>query len=170
MRTLVLTVTVALALGTGLLASADERSRGDSRGDAAVVVHDAAGKALAHVPLTGTSFAVSYRNSIYGTSAEERYEVLDDGRFELVSIAADQLAVLEEYYAVPDPPRRTKPPDRRQWVVPPDPARPLVLHRLVIAATELGRRTLHVPGEAPLPLWPLAPDDPTVVLEIEGVT
>ena len=56
------------------------------------------------VALRGERFAVSYRNSIYGTMAEERYAVLPDRRYRLVEIAADQLAVLEEYYAVPDAP------------------------------------------------------------------
>ena len=49
---------------------------------------------------------MSYRNSVYGTLAEERYRVAADGRFALVELAADQLAVLEEYYAVPGPVRR----------------------------------------------------------------
>ena len=66
--------------------------------------HD--GGVLASMPLAGARFAVSYRNSIYGTMAEERYAVLPDGRYRLVEIAADQLAVLEEYYAVPGAPRR----------------------------------------------------------------
>lgn len=123
---------------------------------------------LASLPLHGERFAVSYRNSIYGTLAEERYAVLPDGRYRLVEIAADQLAVLEEYYAVPGAPRRAAEPDRREWVVPPDPERPTVLQALSIAATDLGERTVHVPGEPPLELWRLVGDqNPFVVLDIE---
>lgn len=134
----------------------------------AVVVRGSDGGLLANVPLNGERFAVSYRNSIYGTLAEERYEVLPDGRYRLVQIAADQLAVLEEYYAVPGAPRHAAEPDRREWVVPPDPAHPLVLERLSIAATDLGERTVHVPGAPPLELWRLVDDkQPFVVLDIE---
>lgn len=134
----------------------------------AIVIHSRDGGVLASVPLHGPRFAVSYRNSIYGTRAEERYEVLPDGRYRLVQIAADQLAVLEEYYAVPGAPRRAAEPDRREWVVPPDPAHPLVLESLSIAATDLGERTVHVPGAPPLELWRLVEDgQPFVVLDIE---
>ena len=129
--------------------------------------HD--GGVLASMPLAGARFAVSYRNSIYGTMAEERYEVLPDGRYRLVEIAADQLAVLEEYYAVTGAPLRAAEPDRREWVVPPDPERPAVLDALSIAATDLGERTVHVPGEPPLELWRLVENKhPFVVLDIEG--
>ena len=50
----------------------------------------------------------------------------EDGRFELVEIAAEQLAVLEEYYAVPGAPRPAPAGDRLAYVVEPDPARPAV--------------------------------------------
>nr|WP_297461542.1 hypothetical protein [uncultured Halomonas sp.] len=134
----------------------------------AVVIYDQAGTVLASLPLHGENFAVSYRNSIYGTLAEERYVILPDERYRLVQIAADQLAVLEEYYAVPGAPSRAGASDRRTWVVPPDPAHPAVFEELSIAATDLGQRTLHVPGEPPLALWQLAEDDhPFVVLAIE---
>lgn len=123
---------------------------------------------LATVPLTGDTFAVSYRNSIYQTLAEERYEVQPDGSYRLVQIAADQLAVLEEYYGVPDAPKPAGPNDRRNYVVPPNPERPVVFDTLSIAATDLGQRTLHVPGEAPLELWPLVGNhNPFVVLDIK---
>jgi hypothetical protein len=71
----------------------------------AVTVRDGDGALLARVSLPAAEFAVSYRNSLYGTRAEERYRVVDGGRFGLVELAADQLAVLEEYYAVPGPVR-----------------------------------------------------------------
>ena len=135
----------------------------------AIVIRGHDGEVLASMPLQGGRFAVSYRNSIYGTMAEERYETLPDGRYRLVEIAADQLAVLEEYYAVPGAPRQAAEPDRRKWVVPPDPERPAVLDALSIAATDLGERTVHVSGEPPLELWRLVEDEqPFVVLEIEG--
>lgn len=131
-----------------------------------VSVRDPGGARLAQVPLGGEGFAVSYRNSIYGTLAEERYRVAADRRFALVELAADQLAVLEEYYAVPGPVRHAPFPDRRDFVA--RPARPAEFAALAVAATALGERTLHVPGHAPVPLAPLAPAaDPTVLLVVE---
>jgi hypothetical protein len=148
----------------------------------AVTVRDSGGAVLARVPVPGGAFAVSYRNSVYGTVAEERYRVRGDGRFGLVGLAADQLAVLEEYYAVPGPVHAAPAGDRRAWAA--RPAGEPVFTELAIAATALGERTLLVPGEAPVPLPPLvaAPDvttsdvatsdvatsDVTVVLDVEG--
>jgi hypothetical protein len=130
-----------------------------------VSVRDPGGNLLAQVPLRDGVFAVSYRNSLYGTLAEERYRV-DGGRFALVELAADQLAVLEEYYAVPGPVRRAAEPDRRDFVAVPVSA--AVFSALAVAATPLGERTLHVPGRAPVPLARLAPPaGPTVVLAVE---
>jgi hypothetical protein len=134
----------------------------------AVTVRTADGELVARVPLGGDRFAVSYRNSIYGTLAEERYRVHEDGRFELVEIAAEQLAVLEEYYQVPGAPRPAPSGDRLAYVVEPDPARPAVFHQLNIAATDLGERTLWVPGHPAVPVWQrVVSDDPTVLLDIE---
>ena len=134
----------------------------------AVTVHTAGGELIARVPLDGDRFAVSYRNSIYRTLAEERYRVRPDGRFELVEIAADQVAVLEEYYQVPGAPQPAPPGDRRNYVVPPDPARPAVFDQLNIAATDLGERTLWVPGSPAVPVWQrVVGDNPTVLLDIE---
>lgn len=133
-----------------------------------IVIRGQGGDVLARVPLDGQRFAVSYRNSIYGTLAEERYVVLPDGRYRLAEIAADQLAVLEEYYAVAGTPQRAAQGDRRKWIVPPDSARPAVLETLSIAATDLGERTVHVPGQPPLALWRLVGNEhPFVVLDIE---
>jgi hypothetical protein len=133
-----------------------------------MVIRGRGGDMLASLPLRGERFAVSYRNSIYGTLAEERYGILPDGRYRLIEIAADQLAVLEEYYAVPGAPRRAADPDRREWVAPPDPGRPVVFEALSMAATDLGERTVHVPGEPPLELWRLVEDrHPFVALHIE---
>jgi hypothetical protein len=132
----------------------------------AVTVRDAHGALLTRVPVPGGAFAVSYRNSLYGTLAEERYRVADGGRFGLVELAADQLAVLEEYYAVPGPVSAAPDGDRRAWVA--QPAEHPVFADLPIAATALGERTLLVPGRPPVPLPPLvAGTDVTVVLDVE---
>ncbi|MEW9612596.1 hypothetical protein AB3G45_01780 [Shinella sp. S4-D37] len=162
---------VAVALLAGLTASsvaASALDAGRDKAGQAIVIRGDGGKVLARLPLAGQRFAVSYRNSLYGTLAEERYAVLPDGRYRLVEIAADQLAVLEEYYAVPAAPQRAAGTDRRKWVVRPDPDRPEVIEKLSIAATDLGKRTVHVPGEPPLELWRLVENaHPFVVLDIE---
>lgn len=152
---------VAAVLAAGLLGS------GCAVADhgPAVVVRDSGGAVLTQVPLPAAEFAVSYRNSVYGTVAEERYRVQQDERFGLVELAADQLAVLEEYYAVPGPVRAAPGGDRRRWVA--EPADHPVFGELAIAATALGERTLHVPGHAPVPLPPLVTDGVTVVLDVE---
>ena len=158
-------VGAAVLVGAGAAATTAALAGGEGR---AVVVRTADGDVLARVPLTGDRFAVGYRNSVYTTLAEERYRVLPDGRFELVELAADQVAVLEEYYAVPGAPRPAPTGDRRAHVAEPDPARPAVFDVLNIAATDLGERTLYVPGAAPVPIWRLVTgEDPTVLLEIE---
>ena len=156
-----LTVTTLLVAGAG-----QEGRAGADPAVRAVIVRDADGELLAQAPLVGETFAVSYRNSIYRTLAEERYRVSEDG-FTVVELAADQLAVLEEYYAVPGPVRPAPGADRREWVA--RPTRPAEFTDLTIAATELGERTLHVPGHPPVPLAPLVDDDPTVVLDVEVI-
>jgi hypothetical protein len=150
-------VLIAGLLGSGC-AVADPRP--------ALTVRDGGGALLTRVPLPAAEFAVSYRNSVYGTVAEERYRVRDGERFGLVELAADQLAVLEEYYAVPGPVRAAPGGDRRSWVA--EPRDHPEFSELAIAATALGERTLHVPGQPPVPLPPLVTDGVTVVLEIEG--
>jgi hypothetical protein len=151
------------ALGVAGLAPAAED--GASSGPPAVVVRDDAGEVLASVPLRRGRFAVSYRNSIYGTLAESRYVAMPRGRFRLTHVAADQRAVIEEYYALPGP-RRTGAGDRRTWVI--EPARSMTFDDLSIAATDLGERTLHAPGQPPVRMWRLVDDDdPIVTLAIE---
>jgi hypothetical protein len=158
-------VTAVLVAELGVVAGCSAAA-GPAPHGPVISVRDPAGALLAQVPLGGGRFAVSYRNSIYGTLAEERYRVAADGRFTLVELAADQLAVLEEYYAVPGPVRRAPAPDRRDFVA--RPARAAEFPELAVAATTLGERTLHVPGHAPVPLAPLAPaGGPTVVLAVE---
>jgi hypothetical protein len=155
---------VVLAAGTVVAALAT-----GGNGDPAVTVRTPDGELIAQLQLTGDTFAVGYRNSIYTTLAEERYRVLPDGRFELVELAAEQIAVLEEYYQVPGAPHPAPAGDRLAYVVDPDPARPAVFDQLRIAATDLGERTLFVPGELPVPIWQrVVSEDPTVILDIEG--
>ncbi len=158
---------VALVVaGAAVATTSAVAARGE--GEQAVTVRTPDDDLIARLPLAGDRFAVSYRNSVYTTLAEERYRVLPDGRFQLVEIAADQLAVLEEYYAVPGAPRPAPPGDRRAYVVEPDPARPAVFENLNIAATDLGERTLWVPGHPPVAVWQRVDgDDPTVLLDIE---
>lgn len=160
----------AVVCSTGLLLAVSSGSSTDSGTSAqsrSIVISNGGGE-LARVPLSGESFAVSYRNSIYGTYAEERYAAQPDGSYRLVQIAADQLAVLEEYYAVPSEPSPADPNDRRKWTVDPDPARPAEFTSLSLAATDLGQRTLHVPGATPVELWKLADNDnPFVVLNLK---
>jgi len=163
---LVALLVVTTALAGGALAVA-----ASGNGEQSVTVRTANGELIARVPLRGDRFAVSYRNSVYGTFAEERYRVEPDGRFELVEIAADQTAVLEEYYAVPGAPRPAPDGDRRAYVADPDPDRPAVFGVLNIAATDLGERTLWVPGSPPVPVWQrVVSENPTVLLEIEETT
>lgn len=157
----VVVLVAGLVAGLRTLAPATESP---PEGGPSVVVRDNAGDVLASVPLPGRTFAVSYRNSIYGTLAEDRYTTLPGGRFRLVQIAADQRAVIEEYYAIPGPDRAAQ-SDRRTWVA--DPARRAVFDELSIAATDLGERTLRVPGRQPVKLWRLVEDNPIVVLDIE---
>jgi hypothetical protein len=159
------TAVVAGGLAFGLVGLALAAGPATSSGAAAVAVRADDGDLLASVPVGRRGFALSYRNSVYGSRAEDRYVLASRGRFRLVEVAADQRAVLEEYYALPGP-RRSGAGDRRTWVS--DPARPAVFRELNIAATDLGERTLHVPGHRPVRLWRLVDDDdPVVVLDIE---
>jgi hypothetical protein len=123
------------------------------------------GTTLATVPLPADgSFALRYRNSLYGTLAEERFVVTDRGELRVVELAADQLAVLEEYYAITTPARRD--PDGIGWTAPP--AHVPVIIELRIAATDLGERTLLVAGQPAIELWRFVEDgDPTVILELD---
>jgi hypothetical protein len=129
-----------------------------------IVVTDDGGRVLARLVLDESqAFSLRYRNSLYGTLAEERFTV-DRGRFRLEELAAEQLAVLEEYYAVDEAPIR----GATEWYHA-QPAYELELERLTVAATDLGERTILVDGHAPVPLWTLAADaSPFVHVEVEG--
>ena len=122
---------------------------------------------IARAPLReGATFVLRYRNSLYRSLAEERFAVRD-GRLVLVSLAADELAVLEEYYEIAAPARRTRVAGRRAWSA--VPALPVTVAELHIAATDLGQRTLVLPGLEDVDLWRTVDDDrPTVTLRLEA--
>ena len=153
-------LTLVVALTCGVIAA----SMVSARGPGAVVVRDDAGRVLARVSVgSDDAFSLRYRNSLYGTSAEERFLMVSDSRFRLAELAAEQLAVLEEYYAVSEVPVRAS---SGSWRAPP--AYDLELDRLTVAATDLGQRTLLVLGEPPLALWQLVDDAaPMVHITVE---
>lgn len=154
----------SLALVVALAGGVSASSPVGARDQPGVVVRDDVGNVLARVPLgRADTFSLSYRNSLYGTSATERFVMMDDRRFRLDELAAEQVAVLEEYYAVSERPVRTA---SGSWRAPP--AYDLELDRLTVAATDLGRRTLLVSDRPPLALWRLVDDAaPMVHLTVE---
>jgi hypothetical protein len=125
------------------------------------------GEVLAERVLSDGGFSLRYRNSLYRSLAEERYAVDPDGRIRLVELSADELAVLEEYYAIDRPAERQAGEAARAWRA--KPAREVVIESLVVAATDLGQRVLLVDGAAPIELWRLVEDgDPSVRLEVKA--
>lgn len=132
-----------------------------------LVVRGATDEVMLSVPLPDGRFALRYRNSVYGSLAEERFAVTADGRMALVELAADEAAVLEEYYGAADRPRPAEASDPLRWRV--QPAAALTLEELPLAATRHGLRTLVVDGRGPVPLWQVAGDGgPTLVLGVEA--
>src|SRR5919106_1044322 len=144
---------VAISIACLLFSSVSVAADGSGVATLRVSLPDGTLLTAAPLPPDG-SFALRYRNSIYGTLAEERFVVTDDGELRLVELAAEQLAVLEEYYAITVPARRS--PGRMGWTAPP--AHVPVISELRIAATDHGQRTLLVAGAAPLQLWRLVED------------
>jgi len=131
-----------------------------------IVVRDDAGVELARAALPASGvFGLRYRNSVYGSMAEEWFRVVGD-RLILERLAADELAVLEEYYTATGALKAGPGADRR-WVVAVE--RPPIDLPLRVRATTLGERTLLGAGPD-LALWHLvaAGDDTLVVLSIEG--
>lgn len=120
------------------------------------------GETLAILPLPpGGEITLRYRNSLYGTLAAERFDVTDDGRLRLVGLEAEQVAVLEEYYAVTDAPRETDGGLGHAAT----PAHAPVIQSLRVAATDRGERTLIIDGHHPIELWRFVDDDsPSVIL------
>jgi hypothetical protein len=121
------------------------------------------GTAIVTVPAPADGIvALRYRNSLYGTIAEERF-VVADGRLELVELRAEQLAVLEEYYAIDTPAARSV--GSLAWTA--TPARVPSVESLRVAATDRGERTLLVSGHPPIELWRFVEDSaPSVLIEV----
>ena len=134
-----------------------------ARADPTLVVRGPDDSVLAELRLPDGSFTLRYRNSLYRSLAEEHFVVDAAGRIELVGLAADELAVLEEYYAIDRPAWRAAGDAARSWRA--DPAREVTIDTLIVAGTDLGQRTLLVDGAAPLALWRLVEDgSPSVEL------
>jgi hypothetical protein len=144
---------LAIALTVTLVAAVAGRDRATA--DWRLVVRDPEGVTLAQADLADGRFALRYRNSVYGSRAEERFAILDDGRIHLVALAADEVAVLGEYYAARDA-RPAAKGDVFRWEA--SPTHGVVIERLLVAATDLGERTLVVDGRAAIALWRLVPN------------
>jgi hypothetical protein len=135
-----------------------------ARTDPTLVVRGPDERVLAELRLPEASFTLRYRNSLYGSLAEEHFVVDADGRIQLVGLAADELAVLEEYYVIDRPAWRAE-GGARTWRA--DPARAVTIETLIVAGTDLGQRTLFIDGHAPLSLWRLVDDrSPSVELSV----
>jgi hypothetical protein len=151
---------VALLAGVALTADAAQTARWE------LVVRAADDEVLLRLPLPDGRFTLRYRNSVYESLAEERFAITPDGRLALVELAADEAAVLAEYYTAAERPRPAETGDARRWLA--APAVPLALDELPLAATEHGRRTLIIDGRQPILLWRLVGvDEPTLTLAAE---
>lgn len=120
---------------------------------------------LVVVPLPADGrFVLRYRNSIYGSLVDEEFVVTPRGELRLTGLAADELAVLEEYYRAADRATRQAADASRSWrITPPIPFKEALL---IVAATDLGRRTLVIEGRPPVELWRLVDDaQPSVWIE-----
>lgn len=160
-RVLLVTLTaVLLGVAVGILVPVAGRGP-----QPVLVVRDSSGAVLARMTLADAAFALRYRNSLYGSLAEERF-VVEGGLMLLRELAADERAVLDEYYVIAGPARPSLAGDARPWRA--SPADDVSLSQLAIAATDLGARTVLVSGAPPLELWRFVEDDrPTVVLTVE---
>ncbi len=160
-------VATAAALASGGIRAAGGVFAPDASTDAdwRLVIRDGGGETLMAVDLRDGTFALRYRNSLYGSLAEERFSVTGDGQLELTSVAAEEPALLAEYYGV-EAPKPTADGDTLPWAG--RAAEPVALDQLSIAATRQGQRTLLVSGRAPVALWQLVADTaPTVTLTVE---
>jgi hypothetical protein len=116
---------------------------------------DGSSLAVMRLPADGR-FALSYRNSLYGSLVDEAFVVTPQGELRLTGVAADELAVLEEYYRAAERATRQAAGASRAWrIKPPIPVEEALL---IVAATDLGRRTLLVDGAPPVELWRLVDD------------
>jgi hypothetical protein len=158
-RPIGLAVMAPLALVLALTAAAG------APGAPILVVRGPDDRVLAQVVLPDGQFTLRYRNSLYRSTAEERFAIGPDGRMTLVGLAADELAVLEEYYVIGAPAQPAPVRAVRAWEA--KPSDDVVLESLLVAATDLGRRTLLIEGYRPLELWRLVDDGaPSVHLEV----
>jgi hypothetical protein len=149
-RAIVLSVAAGALLSITLIGSAAVPAGPVS----SLLVETPGGRIVASVALPPDgAFTLRYRNSLYGTPAAEDF-VVTDGAIHLVGLRAEQLAVLEEYYAISSPARRD--PAGGDWWA--EPAHRPVIQALQLAATDLGERTLHVSGATPVELWRLVDD------------
>jgi hypothetical protein len=110
-----------------------------------VVARDDRGGVVAQAALPADGrFALTYRHSVYGAPAEERFRAVGGG-FVLDSVASPSARVID-YYEIEG--RRVR--EDGVWVIhPDDPAR---FGTLPLAATRRGQRTL-VAGARRLPLY-----------------
>lgn len=156
---LALAALLAASLGGATVSAREDAQRW-------IVVRDESGMELARARLASSGvFGLRYRNSVYGSIAEEWFRV-DGDRLILEHLGADELAVLEEYSAAFGA-VRTGPDADRRWEVAVE--RPPIELPLRVQATALGERTLLSAG-AELALWRLVSsgNDTLVVLSIEG--
>lgn len=152
----------AILVAATLLAGCGSAS-GRSADAARLTVADDAGRELATLSLPKDGgFALEYRNSLYGTMVRESFRASRDV-ISLEALWAEQLAVLEEYYAIDEPADR----ELGGWTA--APAIETRLTELRLAATDLGERTLLVEGADPIPLYRFVEDEtPTVLITVDG--
>ena len=156
-------LTAALVLPAVALVADRDRTAPNWR----LVVTDAGGATVARAELPDGRFALRYRNSVYGSLAEERFALAGDGRILLEGLAADELAVLGEYYGARKP-RLASDGGALRWEAAPQQA--LTIEQLPVAATDLGKRTLLVAGLPPVALWLLVDDSaPGMTLRAEWI-
>jgi hypothetical protein len=151
-----------------LIATAMAGSAGRGRDDTSrwVVVRDATGVELARAALApADGFALRYRNSVYRSLAEEQFRIEGDHLL-LVELRAEELAVLEEYYAAATGAVRASSGSDLTWRIAVE--RPAIRLPHRVRATALGKRTL-VTANAEIELWRLVQDrdDTLVILSIE---
>jgi hypothetical protein len=156
---------VGLAIGATVLLLALSAGSVGSGAGTTLRVSLPDGQVLLRVALPAdAAFALRYRNSLYGSLAQERFVVMDDGALRLTELRAEELAVLEEYYAIATPARAV---GGRLGLVA-DPAHVPEITALQVAATDRGARTLIVAGHDPIELWRFVDDrTPQVILEAE---
>lgn len=153
----ILVILAALVVPLALTAAAPAAST--------LLVRGPDGQVLAERSLPDGAFSLRYRNSVYRSLAEEHYALDAEGRIRLVGLSADELAVLEEYYAIDTPAHRQGGDGARAYRA--EPARTVVIESLLVAATDLGQRVLLVEGSEPLDLWRLVDDrNPSVRLDV----